>query len=97
MQSCHPGATEEFANGRVHAYGDKVRMLAGNPEMITEDATQSLVVERAKMDMTEAEIFHFTILKLIRLFYQVLIGATIGFMCLHQLLDYIRSGGHHKK
>ena len=30
IQVCHPGATAQFAGGRVHAYGTKAQMLVGN-------------------------------------------------------------------
>ena len=57
----------------------------------------SLVADRAKEDITEEEIFNYTILRIVRLFYQVLIASVIGSMCLHQLLDYTRTKKRHQK
>lgn len=90
LQSCHPKATEEFAGGRVHAYGLKAQLLAGHTRDRVDDPNQALVIERAEKDIESAEVSHYRVLKLIRLFYQVMIGCVIGFMSIHQLLDYIR-------
>jgi hypothetical protein len=95
QQKCHPGATPEFASGRVHAYGIKARIAAQNN--VLKDQTQdiSLMTDRAKVDISEEEIFNYTILRIVRLFYQVLIAVAVGSMCLHQLLDYIRTKKRH--
>ena len=96
LQSCHSGATAEFATGRVHAYGEKAQMMAGNSLANLEDPDISLVLERAKKDMTADEIFYYKILNLIKLFYKLLIAGVIGFMLLHQVLDFMASRKHLK-
>ena len=95
LQSCHPNATEEFASGRVHAYGLKAQLRAGIAHDRADDPDQALVMERAEEDFESAEVFHYRVLKLVRRFYQVMIGCVIGFMCIHQLLDYYRSRKNH--
>jgi len=97
MQSCHPGATPEFATGRVHAYGMKAQiMAANNGKNFLQDQDITLVVERAEKDFSPEEVFHYKILKLIRLFYKLLIASIISFMLVHQVLDYMASRRHHK-
>jgi len=91
LQSCHPGATDQFASGRVHAYGLKAQMMAGTESVDNENRDMSLVRKRAESDVSAQDAFHYQILEYIRLFYKVLIGGTIGFMCLHQFVAY-RSG-----
>jgi len=91
IKTCHPGATTEFASGRVHAYGAKAKIASGSDKLKMPNQTDRLVVERAREEMQEKEIFHYNVLKIIRLFYQVLIAVVIGSMCLHQFLDYRRA------
>ena len=62
-----------------------------------EDQDMSLVRKRAEADISAQEAYRYKILQLIQLFYKVLIGGTIGFMCLHQLLDYFRTRKKHQK
>jgi len=88
VQICHPGATAGFASGRVHEYGIKAQLLTDGSDCDTEE---SLMVKQARNDVSEGEIFHYTVLKIIRMVYKILIGCTIGFMSFHQLLDYIRT------
>jgi hypothetical protein len=97
MQSCHPGATTEFATGRVHAYGMKAQIMADqNPESFLAGQDVSLVVERAEKDLSDKELFHYKVLRLITLFYKLLIALIIGSMLLHQGLDYMASRRQHK-
>jgi hypothetical protein len=96
LQTCHPGATAAFASGRVHAYGIKAQMMAASEDVDTENQDMSLMRQRAESDFTAQESYHYKILELIRLFYKVLIGGTIGFMCFHQMLDYLRTRKKHK-
>jgi hypothetical protein len=91
IKACHPRATTEFASGRVHAYGTKAKIAAGNSGLNMENQAKNLVVKRAKAEIPEDEILHYNILKIVRLFYQLLIALVISFMCVHQLLDYIRA------
>jgi len=92
LQICHPRATQDFASGRVHAYGLKTLIMAKNSvaESMKNDAG-IMLLERAREDISDQDVFRYTILRLIRLFYQALIGLTIGFMCFHQVLDYLRT------
>ena len=97
MQSCHPGATKEFATGRVHAYGMKAQIMAANNNKdLLGDQGITLIVERAEKDFSPEEVFHYKILKLIRLFYKLLIASIISFMLVHQVLDYMATKRHHK-
>jgi len=90
MQSCHPGATKEFATGRVHAYGMKAQLMTAQQNLNTMEAQEvSLVRERAEKDLTGKELFHYKVLQLIKLFYKVMIALVIGSMLIHQVLDYI--------
>jgi hypothetical protein len=95
IQTCHPGATGGFAEGRVHTYGIKAQLLTGEGIFGMQGRFNSLMKEKA--DISEEEIFHYKVLRLIRLIYKLLIGFTIGFMSVHQLLDYIRARKQHKK
>jgi hypothetical protein len=95
LQTCHPSATAEFAKGRVHAYGMKAQIMAGKNAVGVEEKDKLLIIERAKTDMPDEEVFHYKILKIIRLFYQVLIAVVIGSMCFHQLIDYIHTRKNH--
>ena len=95
QQTCHPDATLEFASGRVHAYGIKARIAAQQNALKDQTQYISLIADRAKADISEEDIFHYTILRIVRLFYQVLIAVVVGSMCLHQLLDYIRTKKRH--
>ena len=102
IQNCHPGATAKFSEGRVHAYGTKVQLMAsedkGNVKSMEED---SLMLVRARKEISTEEVFHYKVLSMIKLIYQILIGAVIGFMFLHQLLDFrrarkkMKTEGHH--
>ena len=96
VQTCHPGATPEFASGRVHAYGLKAQLVA--PTRFTDNKNQekSLINKRAQIDMTDEEIMHFKVIKLIKLFYKIFIATIIGSMCLHQWLDYLSARRRHK-
>ncbi|UCG12267.1 MAG: hypothetical protein JSU72_17490 [Deltaproteobacteria bacterium] len=92
VQSCHPGATTQFASGRVHAYGMKAQLLASKKQMnFIENQDISLVRERAEKDLSKKEQFHYKVLQLVKLFYKILIAFVIGFMLIHQGLDYMAS------
>ena len=97
VQACHPGAKAKFATGRVHAYGTKAQMLAGRPVDEFENLSRDLILERAELDISEDEIFHFRVLQFIKLMYKILIGATIMFMALHQWLDFLSAKRKRKK
>jgi len=92
VQSCHPGATSQFATGRVHAYGMKAQLLASqNQVKFMENPDIVLVMERAEKDLSAKELFHYKVLRLVKLFYKILIAFVIGSMLIHQLLDYMAS------
>ena len=56
---------------------------------------ENLVAERAQQEIENKEIFHYQVLKIIRLFYQILIAVVVGSMVIHQMLDYIRTKKRH--
>jgi len=63
MQVCHPGATVEFATGRVHAYGAKAQMLGGNGAGKFENPSMQKILEGAEADTSSEDIFHYKIIK----------------------------------
>jgi len=89
IQSCHPGATQEFAGGRVHAYGTKAQLAAGDVRSAALDGDETLLSERAHLDISAQEVMKYKILSYIRLFYKLLIPMVIGFMIVHQALDFL--------
>ncbi|MBA4366861.1 MAG: hypothetical protein C0403_04405 [Desulfobacterium sp.] len=95
IQTCHPGATPEFAMGRVHAYGANAEMAASVQTTTVasrdDEKLKLLVQVRAKNELSKKEVFHYQVLHYITLFYKILIGSVIGFMILHQFLDYRRT------
>jgi hypothetical protein len=97
LQVCHSGATAEFATGRVHAYGAKAQLLAAKRSEDFEDPAMTKLFERAEADFSEADIFHYKVLKLIKLFYKILIGGTVLFMGFHQWLDFLRTKRRQKQ
>jgi len=100
LQTCHPGATAGFATGRVHAYGMKAQLAAAKrfSNLVGgEMSSGELIKERAVIDMTDEEIFHFMVIKLIKLFYKIFIPLVVGSMCLHQWLDYLSLRRRRKK
>ncbi len=89
IQTCHPGASARFADGRVHAYGTKVQLMAAEEEVKAKaQKEEPLLMARAAKEVSPQELLHFRILSLIKLAYKILIGLVIGFMSLHQLLDF---------
>lgn len=57
----------------------------------------SLVMERAETDISDKEVFHYKVLKLIKLFYMVLISGLVIFMGFHQWLDFFKTKRTQKK
>jgi hypothetical protein len=94
VQICHPGATQRFSTGRVHAYGEKAQLVSTTPDLKTDSkpdtATSSLLVKRANVEIQSKELFNYNILSLLKLFYKILIASVIGFMGLHQFFDYLK-------
>jgi hypothetical protein len=92
IQDCHPGATIRFAEGRVHAYGTKVQLMAHEERNNgKEPLKESIMLVRARKEISPEEVFHYKVLAWIKLIYQFLIAAVIGSMTIHQLLDYRRA------
>jgi hypothetical protein len=91
IQTCHPDATPGFAEGRVHTYGIKAQLITGESVLNIKGKLKSLMEEQARADIQKEEIFHYKILKIIESVYKILIGCTIGFMSIHQVIDYIRA------
>ncbi len=96
IQTCHPDSTTAFASGHVHQYGLKAQLATEKSESPIEGEDKSLIVEQAEDEISEKELFQYKVLEIIRLIYKLLIGGTIGFMSVHQLLDYIRARKKHK-
>ena len=98
IQDCHPGATIQFAEGRVHAYGTKVQLMAAeeSAKAIVRQAAP-LLLARASKEVSPRELFHYRVLSLIGLLYKILIGLVIGFMSVHQLLEHRRARSRSKK
>jgi hypothetical protein len=88
IQDCHPTATIKFAEGRVHAYGTKVQLMADEEAKLKAQKEEPLLMLRATEEVSAKEVFHYKVLSLIKLLYKFLIAGVIGFMSLHQLLDF---------
>jgi len=98
IQSCHPGATPQFASGRVHLYGSKAQIAAWQDYIeIKEPEKKTRLVERARAEFTETEILQQQVLTIIRIFYKVLIVLVIGSMTFHQWLDFWRIVRNRRK
>jgi len=98
IQTCHPAATMKFAEGRVHAYGTKVQLLA-DEDVATAKTREGepLLMARAREEISAEEVFHYKVLSWISLIYKILIAGVIGFMSVHQLLDFRRTRKKNKK
>ena len=55
------------------------------------------MLKRAEAETSEAELFHYKVLQLIKLFYKFLIGGTVLFMGFHQWLDFLAAKRSRKK
>jgi hypothetical protein len=96
MQKCHPGATKDFSSGRVHAYGTKIKLQAKSGSLMDRDTNVTTPTKDSAETGNEIkEVYHYTVLKLIKLFYKVLIAVVIGTMFIHQLLDYVKTKKNH--
>ncbi len=97
VQTCHPGATQKFSSGRVHAYGTKARIVSTktvNIKLKPSMTSSSLLVKRAKVEIPSKELLNYKILKFVKLFYKILIASVIGSMVLHQFFDYLKAKKH---
>lgn len=100
VRSCHPAATPAFSTGRVHAYGIKASLASGWSDWIgrpiPEEPSPKLV-EQARAEISETEVFQYKVLEIIRLFYKIFIGMVIGGMTYHQWMDYLSIRRERKK
>jgi hypothetical protein len=109
LHQCHPGATPEFAQGKIHPSGIKARLFDTKldtyeqKELIKKgeiNPFQSIMAEKAQEELTSLEYYQALVIKIVKYFYKLLIGGLIGVMIVHQILDYfmtrkeIRKGGH---
>jgi hypothetical protein len=98
IQDCHPGATPKFAEGRVHAYGTKVQLMAAaDSTKAHAQQEEPLLLARAREEISQQELFHYRVLSLIKLGYKIFIAFVIGFMSFHQLLVHRRIRKNIKK
>ena len=96
MMTCHPDATPDFAEGKIHAYSMKAQLMTKESVLDAGQRFKSLMFKRSKQSLMEDEILSYYILEILKLFYKSLIGGVIGFMFLHQLLEYRRTKKKHK-
>jgi hypothetical protein len=107
LQVCHPDATRSFAEGTVHPahyktgiFEDKADALARKRE-IEKGQIKPFQALLGQVTAGDQSYYQNMILTLIKYFYLVLIGCLIGFMIVHQILDYfatrreLRGGGRH--
>ncbi|MBN1475540.1 hypothetical protein JXA47_02185 [Candidatus Sumerlaeota bacterium] len=88
-QRCHTGATQAFAEARIH-FSDRRAFEIMQDESLDPDV-RALLAQRIENQeaFMRADEFRFWILGLISLLYKVMIGAVIGGMMVHQILDFI--------
>jgi cytochrome b subunit of formate dehydrogenase len=96
MVTCHPDATPDFSEGKVHAYSMKAQLSTKESVMDAGQRFKALMFKRSKQGLAKDEILSYYIIEILKLFYKLLIGGVIGFMSLHQLLEYIRARKKHK-
>ena len=98
IQSCHPGATPQFAGGRVHLYGSKAQLAAWKGILDIEEPEKKVrLLERVQAEFSQEEIFRQQVLTVIRIFYKVLIFLVIFSMTFHQWLDFWRTRRNRRK
>jgi hypothetical protein len=98
VQICHPDANERFVSGREHGVGMKASEVGSNHKqrIYWQRRAQSRTQEFLELlgETTGSQRpgkLHDQILTLVKWFYKILIANVIGFMCIHQLLDFIRA------
>jgi hypothetical protein len=111
VQVCHPAATQSFAQGAIHPAQYKTGLFENKADAFLRKRDiekgqmkpfQSLLGQILKVDPGDPSYYQNIILILIKYFYMVLIGGLIGFMIVHQVLDYfatrreLRSRGRHQ-
>jgi len=95
VQACHPEATSSFAQGNIHPaqyktgfFENKADALARKRD-IEKGQMKPFQALLGRVDSGDQSYYQSIILILIKYFYMVLIGGLIGFMILHQILDYL--------
>ncbi len=96
MLECHPDATPEFSEGKIHAYSMKAQLLTKESVLDAGQRFKALMFKRSKAGLMKDEVLSYYILEILKLFYKLLIGGVIGFMFLHQLFEYRSAGKKHK-
>lgn len=100
VQACHPAATVQFASGRVHAYGAKARLAMANRTGVgaayAKEVTSPEILEKVQNETPTADLAHYRILSLIKLAYRLIIPGVVGFMFVHNFLDFLKTRRKHK-
>ncbi len=93
---CHPGATKEFALGRekIHASGVNVFKKAGLYGIASASTGKTNLPSTKRKSQKEdrrssKDIFHAKVVFWINTGYKIAIAMIIGWMILHQMLDFI--------
>jgi hypothetical protein len=109
VQVCHPAATQSFAQGAIHPAQYKTGLFENKADAFLRKRDiekgqmkpfQSLLGQILNVDPGDPSYYQNIILILIKYFYMALIGGLIGFMIVHQILDYfatrreLRKGRH---
>jgi hypothetical protein len=105
LQTCHPGATPQFAQGRIHPAKFKTGIFdnkqAGleRKQEIEKGKLQpfkALLGQTLNLDPDASNFYQNAVLALIKYGYMMLIGGLISFMIIHQLLDYFATRREHR-
>jgi len=97
VQACHPDATPSFAQGNIHPAQYKTGFFENKADAMARKRDiekgqmkpfQALLGQTLQVDTRDQSYYQAIILILIKYFYMVLIGGLIGFMIVHQILDY---------
>jgi len=103
-QTCHTGAVESFARGKIHKTGlgfeDTVASFVRG-EVILSDISALKKERRFRnlMEVKDADLttlndeerFHFKVYIIVKYVYTLLITTVIGGMLIHQLMDFYRT------
>jgi hypothetical protein len=99
-QRCHAGATQSFAEARIH-FSDRRVVEIMQDETLSPDVRALLAQRMEEQEsFVRADEFRFWLLGLLTLFYKLLIGAVIGGMVIHQILDFqsqLRHRAHRRR
>lgn len=92
--TCHPAATEKFALGRksIHPSGFN-ELLTSGPRQVSLSADK----DGADGERVVSEAFHYKVVYWINTVYKILIGAVVGGMITHQVLDFIATARERRR